>query len=530
MSERMVEERHGFPGPPRGRGGWGGHVGAPPAEIEIVGMTKRFGDLVALDAVSLRLSPGTFHAILGENGAGKSTLVKCLMGYHHADAGRILVDGTARVIGNPRHAHELGLGMVYQHFTLVPSMTAAENLILGADDLPAVVRWEAVRARLQAFQASMPFAIDLDRPVSTLAAGEKQKLEILKQLFLGRRVIVLDEPTTVLTPDEADQILGVMREMTRAGRLTAVIITHKLREVLAFADEVTVLRAGRRVGGGPVRELSQATLVHMMIGAARIPEPAPPPGPRRPAPALDVRELTVSNDKALTAVRGVSLRVHGGEIVGVAGVSGNGQRELVEVLAGQREPDSGRIQVAGEVYRRTRAEMRRRRVFVLMEEPLRNACVRGMSVAENLAFRNFDEPPNVRGGWLVSRRALRAQGRALIERFRIRAPSPDAPLETLSGGNVQRTVLARELSGDVAVLVAQNPCAGLDIAATAEIRSRIAAVRNAGAAVLLISEDLDELLELADRIVVMFEGRLVYETPREHADLHTIGHYMASHP
>jgi simple sugar transport system ATP-binding protein len=376
----------------------------------------------------------------------------------------------------------------------------------------------------------MPFAIDFDRPVSTLAAGEKQKLEILKQLFLGRRVIILDEPTTVLTPDEADQILGVIREMTRARRLTAVIITHKLREVLAFADEVTVLRAGRRVGGGPVRELSRAELVHMMVGAARIPEPAPPAAPRRSAPALEVSELTAANDKGLTAVRGVSLGVHGGEIVGVAGVSGNGQRELVEVLAGQREPESGQIRVAAEVYRRTRAEMRRRRVFVLMEEPLRNACVRGMSVAENLALRNFDEPPNARGGWLVSRRALRAQGRALIERFRIRAAGPDAPLETLSGGNVQRTVLARELSGDVAVLVAQNPCAGLDIAATAEIRSRIAAVRNAGAAVLLISEDLDELLELADRILVMFEGRLVYETPRAHADPHTIGHYMASHP
>ncbi|HSF06527.1 MAG TPA: ABC transporter ATP-binding protein [Methylomirabilota bacterium] len=503
---------------------------ARPPDVEVVGMTKRFGDLVALDAVSLRLAPGTFHVILGENGAGKSTLVKCLMGYHRADAGRVLVNGTERVIGNPRHAHELGLGMVYQHFTLVPSMTGAENLILGADDLPPVIPWDAVRERLRDFQARMPFAIDFDRPVSTLAAGEKQKLEILKQLFLGRRVIILDEPTTVLTPDEADQILSVMHEMTGAGRLTVVLITHKLREVQAFADEVTVLRAGHRVGGGPVRELGRAELVHLMIGAARMPEPAPATAPRRPAPDLEVHELTASNDKGLTAVRGVSLRVHGGEIVGVAGVSGNGQRELVEVLAGQREPDSGLLRVAGEAYHRTRAEIRRRRVFVLMEEPLRNACVRGMSVAENLAFRNFDEPPNARGGWLVSRRALRTQARALIERFRIRTPGPDAPLETLSGGNVQRTVLARELSGDVAVLVAQNPCAGLDIAATAEIRSRIAAVRNAGAAVLLISEDLDELLELADRIVVMFEGRLVYETPREHADLHTIGHYMASHP
>jgi ABC-type uncharacterized transport system ATPase subunit len=502
-------------------------MSAPPV-VEIAGMTKRFGDLVALDDVSLRLGPGTVHAILGQNGAGKSTLVKCMMGYHRPDRGHLLVDGREQGIANPRHAHRLGFGMVYQHFTLVPSMTVAENLVLGRDDLPAVIRWDEERARLEAFQRGMPFAIDLDRSVAGLAAGEKQKLEIAKQLFLGRRVLILDEPTSVLTPDEADSILGVMRELAAGGRLTVVMITHKFREVMAFADEVTVLRAGRVVGGGPAATLGRGELVRLMIGSAAIAEPAaraavPPRGE-----GLVLANLSVLNDKGLLAVRGVSLAVGAGEIVGVAGVSGNGQRELVEVLAGQRRPESGTVRVGGEPYRRTRAEMRRHGVCVLTEEPLRNACVPAMSVAENLAFSNFDEPPNTRWGLVVSRRAIERQARALIDRFGITAAGPAARLDTLSGGNVQRTVLARALSGRVAMLVAQNPCAGLDVAATAETRSRMMAARNDGAAVLLLSEDLDELLELADRIVVMFEGRLVYETPRAAADVHVIGAHMTS--
>jgi simple sugar transport system ATP-binding protein len=500
---------------------------APP-HVEIAGMTKRFGALVALDEASLSLPPGSFHAILGENGAGKSTLVKCVMGYYRPDAGRVLIDGEARAIAGPRAAHALGLGMVYQHFTLVPSMTVGENLVLGAPDLPAVIRWDELRARIDAFQREMPFRVDPDRVVATLAAGEKQRLEILKQLFLGRHVLILDEPTSVLTPDEADQILGVLREMTTGGRLSVVLITHKLREVEAFARDVTVLRAGRRVASGAVGSLGRDDLVRAMIGAAAPAGPAPRTA-RAPGPAaLEVDALRVHDDKGLAAVRGVSLRVAAGEIVGVAGVSGNGQRELVEALAGQREPDAGTVRVGGMPYRATRRAIRRRRVRVLPEEPLANACVRTMTVAENLAFRAFDEPWATLGGVVVRRGPLRAEARALIERFRIRTQGPDARLETLSGGNVQRTVLARELSGDPAVLIVQNPCAGLDLAATAEIRGRIMAARNAGAAVLLVSEDLDEVLELADRIVVMFEGQLVHETRREEADLHTIGHAMAS--
>ena len=505
-----------------------GHDIAPPA-VEVVGMRKQFGPLLALDDVSLTLTPGSFHAVLGENGAGKSTLVKCIMGYYQPDAGRIHLDGREQIIANPREAHALGFGMVYQHFTLVPSMTAAENLLLGLPDLAPILRWDEARAEIDAFMRHMPFQVDLDRPASSLAAGEKQKLEILKQLFLGSRILLLDEPTTVLTPDEADQILGVLRDMTQRKRLTVVIITHKLREGLEFAQEVTVLRAGRRAGGGWVPDLRQDDLVRMMIGSAALAEPAPRLSSPRRAVVLELQEVIARNERGIEAVRGVSLAIHEGEILGVAGVSGNGQRELVEVLAGQRDLESGEIRIHQSAYSRTRPDKLRQRVSVLTEEPLHSACVPSMSVEENLAFCNFDQPATTIGGTFVSRRAIRAQARDLIDRFRIRTQSPAARVDTLSGGNVQRLVLARELSGDVAVLVAQNPCAGLDFTATAEIRGRIMSARNAGAAVLLVSEDLDEILELADRIVVMYEGRLVHETPRDAADVHAIGRAMGSH-
>jgi simple sugar transport system ATP-binding protein len=497
--------------------------------IEAVGMTKRFGPLLALDGVSLAVVPGSFHAILGENGAGKSTLVKCIMGYHRPDAGQLLVDGVRRSVHNPRQALGLGLGLVYQHFTLVPSMTAAENLVLAQERIPAVIDWDEARARIAAFQRSMPFAVDPDARVTSLSAGEKQKLEILKQLYLGRRVLILDEPTSVLTPAEADEVLGMLRDLAQAGTLSVVLITHKFREVLAFATQATVLRNGRVVGSGRVAELGESELGAMMFGrgtafaAARREERAPGPT------LLEVSGVCASNDKGVPACRGIGLGVRAGEILGVAGVAGNGQRELVEVLAGQREATAGEIRVHGEAYRGTRRQMHRCGVHLLTDEPLDNACVRAMSVAENLSFHRFDQPPHTALGVFVRERALREAAGTLIRRFGIRAPDPDARIDTLSGGNVQRTVLARELSGDVRVLVAQNPCVGLDVAATRDIRAQIVAARNRGAAILLFSEDLDELLELSDRIVVMFEGRLVHETTREAADVATIGLHMASH-
>ena len=496
--------------------------------VETVGIGKRFGDLVALDDVSVRVRAGTVHALLGENGAGKSTLVKCIMGYHRPDSGSVLVGGREIEIASPRQAHSLGLGMVYQHFTLVPHMTVLENMVMARADVPMVIDWAAERRDLSEFLARMPFSVPLDAPVAALAAGEKQKAEVLKQLYLKSRFLILDEPTSVLTPNEADEILGMIRDMAHADRITVLIITHKFREVMAFADEVTVLRRGRWVGSGPVGALGPDEMARMMVGDQEIHalggRSALAPGAR----CLELDGLAADDDEGLPAVRGVNLTVFAGEIVGLAGVSGNGQSELVQVLAGQRDATAGVVRVHGEIYHAQRGEMLRHRVSLLPEEPLRNACIPRMSVADNMAFRRFDQSPYATGAWL-RRGAFRRAAEELIARYRVRTRSPDAPVGTLSGGNVQRTVLARELSGEVDVLIAANPVFGLDFAAVADIHAQIMAASNRGAAVLLVSEDLDELLELSDRLLVIFEGRVVHETTPAAADLTVIGRYMAGH-
>ncbi|MBM3223705.1 MAG: ABC transporter ATP-binding protein [Candidatus Tectomicrobia bacterium] len=502
---------------------------AAPLALEVVAMSKRFGTFVALDEVSLGVREGSFHALLGENGAGKSTLVKCIMGYYRPDDGALVVWGRERTFSNPREAHALGLGMVYQHFTLVPNMTVAENLLLARPTLPAVIPWMQERERLSAFMDTMPFRVDLDARITTLSAGEKQKVELLKQLYLDRRLIILDEPTSVLTPGEADDVLGLLHTMTRQGRLTVVMITHKLREVEAYTDAVTVLRRGKAVGTGLVGTLSTTAMTEMMIGSRDIPAALPRVQEEAGPPRLVLHGVRALNDRGAPALRGVALTLHAGEIVGVAGVSGNGQRELVEILAGQRVPVAGEITVEGQPYQATRRQMTRHGVCCLPEEPLHNACVPRMSVTDNLLLRCFDRPPLARAGWWLQFAAMARVARDLMARYRIAAPSPRTPIAHLSGGNVQRTVLARALSDTVAVLIVANPCFGLDIAAAADIRAQIMAARNRGAAVLLVSEDLDEILALADRILVMSHGQIVYETPIQTATVATIGHHMAAH-
>ena len=502
----------------------------PPPELKVANMTKRFGSLVALEDVSLTLKPGTFHGLLGENGAGKSTLVKCIMGFYAPTAGQVLIDRQVRPIKSPKDAHGCGIGMVYQHFTSVPAMTVAENLVLSRYDRAQVINWTQEYAALGTFMARSPFQVELDVPVSQLAAGQKQKLEILKQLYLQSRILILDEPTSVLTPDEADEVLGLLRQEVQLGHLSVLLITHKFREVLAFTDEVTVLRKGHLAGHGAVADLTVAAMARMMLGADRTTKTVDKTaaGPLRPV--LETKGLGALKDNGLPAFGPLNLTVHSGEIVGIAGVSGNGQRELVEVLAGQRSPAQGQIHIAGDPYRATRAEMVRHGVCALPEEPLRNACVPGMSVAENMALRTFDRPPQACGRLWLRSRAIRQAAQALIETFGVKTPSPDTPIQNLSGGNVQRTVLARELSSpDVNLLIAANPCFGLDFSAVDQIHNALVEARNRGVAVLLVSEDLDELLALSDRIIVISEGQLVYESAIEQADIADIGHKMAGH-
>lgn len=507
-------------------------TGTGALSLETWNLTKRFGSFTAMDRVSMRVEAGSVHALLGENGAGKSTLVKCVAGFQRAEEGAILLDGREQDIADPVVARGLGIGMVYQHFTLAPGMTVAENLLLAGGKTPAVIDWRAQRAKLQAFLATTPFQLDLDARPSELAAGEKQKLELLKQLYLRPRLLILDEPTSVLTPQEADEVLGHVRAFARSGQCSVIIITHKFREVMAYADAVTVLRRGEAVHHSRVAETDPQALAQAMMGdnaspAHATPEPTAaqaPPAPMGEA-ALQVEGLQVLGDRGTVAVHGLSLTVRQGEVLGVAGVSGNGQRELVEALVGQRPRHAGRVRVMGRDYGATRAQNRELKVRSLPEEPLRNACVGDLSVAENMALRDFDQPPLSRGGALRFS-AWRSRAREWIAGYGVKTQGEGAPIRSLSGGNVQRAVLARELAGDINVLIAANPVFGLDFAAVAEIHSRILGVRNRGGAVLLISEDLDELLELADRIVVMSEGRVVHETPAAVAERHVLGACM----
>ncbi|HBB35264.1 MAG TPA: ABC transporter ATP-binding protein [Cyanobacteria bacterium UBA8803] len=492
-------------------------------------MTKRFGSFTALEDVSMTLQPGTFHALLGENGAGKSTLVKCIMGFYTPTSGDVLIDKHKHTIASPRDAHGFGIGMVYQHFTSVPAMTVAENLVLSRFDSPNLIDWKQEHQQLQAFMETAPFHLPLDTPIAQLAAGQKQKLEILKQIYLKVRILILDEPTSVLTPQEADEILGLLRQEVTAGELSVLMISHKFREVMAFCDEVTVLRKGKLAGHGLVKNLTVSDMAEMMMGEKREPNPVEKAAFDAKTPVLQVQNLHANKDNGLPAVNGINLIVHSGEIVGIAGISGNGQRELVEVLAGQRPATSGQVLVNNEIYTATRAEMFKHKVFALPEEPLRNACVPHMSVAENMALRTFDRSPQAKG-FLMFLKVIRQMAEGLIRQFSVKTPSVDTPIGNLSGGNVQRAVLARELSSDrINLLIAANPCFGLDFNAVEFIHGQIVAARNQGVAVLLVSEDLDELLKLADRILVISEGKFAYESAIADADFATIGRSMAGH-
>ena len=542
------------------------------AQLDTFALTRRFGAFTALESVSLTVRPGTVHALLGENGAGKSTLVKCVVGFQPPSSGAVLIDGREQAISSPTVARELGIGMVYQHFTVVPGMTVAENLLLARGKLPAVIDWPQVRAELTAFLETTPFKLDLDATPVDLAAGEKQKLEILKQLYLKPRLLILDEPTSVLTPQEADEVLGALRERAHSGACSIILITHKFREVTAYADDVSVLRRGKLVWTGAVAATTPEALATAMVGGGASAEaagdassagPVVTPGSGSPAGAmapacegahlaspaapgadaapdltpvarprgalrLAITDLQVAGDRGELAVQGLSLGVHAGEIVGVAGVSGNGQRELMESLVGQRLRAGGSVQVAGAHFSASRAENRRLKVRSLPEEPLRNACVGSLSVARNMALRSFDVAPYASGGWVRWGR-LRERARGWIREYGVKTRGENAAMRTLSGGNVQRAVLARELSDDAELLLVSNPVFGLDFAAVAEIHGRLRAARDRGCAVLLVSEDLDELLSLADRIVVMSGGRIVHDTPAAAADRQVLGRYMGGH-
>jgi len=497
--------------------------------LEGININKRFGELKALDDVTIQVKKNSFHALLGENGAGKSTLVKCIMGYYQPDSGELLLNEHQQKVSNPKQALELGIGMVYQHFTLIPNMSVAENLVMARPKLPGIINWKSELNELKKKMQDMPFQIPLKANVNNLAAGEKQKVEIVKQLLLDAKILILDEPTSVLTPNEAIEVLAQIKTLTQTRDLSVIIITHKFSEVTNFADDVTVLRKGKLAGKASVSETSVSQLAELMVGREVVTQPLTRHEQTAEEIILEINELSVKDKTGNFAVNKLSTKVHKGEILGIAGVSGNGQKQLVEALSGQCQIESGSIWVNKSLYSATRKEIREHGFHCLPEEPLKNACVPSMSVADNILLRRFDRAPFSYKGWLLNRKRFSEYADTLIEKFSIRTPNANTPVGNLSGGNVQRTVLARELSEHVDVLVVANPCFGLDFNAVSEIHQRLMDARNKGSAILLVSEDLDEIIEMSDRICVMSQGQLVYETSSHEVDLTLLGQYMAGH-
>ena len=495
------------------------------------GVTKRFGATVALRGVDIDLAPGEIHGLLGQNGAGKTTLMNVLSGLYRPDAGTIAVDGRPVTIRSPADALGHGIGMVHQHVELIQNMTALENVILGAERARWWLSPERRRADVEGLARRLGFVVDWGTPVRNLAAGVQQKVEILKALYRGVTVLILDEPTTMLTPQEVDGLFATLRVLARDG-VSLVFITHKIREILANCDRVTVMSAGLVVGTVERAEADEGRLVEMMIGERLIPaaERAVNAQARSPAaPVLEANGLVVATDTRALAVRDCRFALDSGEVVGVAGVAGNGQRELAEALAGLRSFAGGRLRLDGRDV--TRASVRARAsggLVYIPEDRIHDGVLPGLSIAENAVLGLH---PFAFSGRLFDRDRARALARTAIAEYGIVARDEQARAIALSGGNIQKLIVARAMTlaglTHGRVVVAMNPTRGLDVRAAALVRQRLLAFAEAGGAVLLLSEDLDELLSTCDRLLVMYAGRIVADLPRAEFDVYRIGALMA---
>ncbi len=507
---------------------------APPA-VEMLGIVKRFPGVLANDQVDLEVAVGQIHALLGENGAGKSTLMNVLAGIYRPDAGDIRIHGRRVDIGSPRDATRRGIGMVHQHFMLVPSQTVAENVILGLDKPKFHLNLTSVEARVQSLSSRYGLAVDPGAYVWQLSVGEQQRVEILKLLYRGADILILDEPTAVLTPQEADELGRTLRQLVSEGK-TVTFITHKLDEVMAFSDQVTVLRRGKRVTSSPTSLTSKRELARQMVGREvvfRVDRSEYEHGVaeaerlHQAGPVLELRNLTVLGDKGLIALRDVSFTVHEGEILGVAGVAGNGQRELAEAITGLRPVAKGAIHLRGlDVTNRAPRSSIDLGLSHIPEDRLHTGLVVNMSVSDNLVLKAYRRPPLARWGFLRRRPIVRFSER-LIREFEIATPGPTTLVKALSGGNQQRALLAREITAGGDAMVAVHPTRGLDIGATEWVQRKLLEQRQKGSAILLISEDLDELMAVSDRIAVLYEGRVMGIVLAADADIEEVGLMMA---
>jgi ABC-type uncharacterized transport system ATPase subunit len=482
-----------------------------PTVLELRGITKRFPGIVADDHVDFDLRRGEVHGLLGENGAGKSTLMNMLYGLYKPDEGEIVVGGKPVTFGSAKDAIASGIGMVHQHFMLIPVMTVAENIVLATEPTTAGVlldSGEAV-ARVRKISSDFGLAVDPEAKVENISVGQEQRVEILKALYRGADILILDEPTAVLTPQEATELFGIINSLKAEGK-SIIFISHKLNEVLEVADRITVLRRGKKIDTVPRAGATEDSLAKMMVGREVLLRVQKTLAEPRDV-VLRVDDLHVQDDRGLPAIRGVSFDVRAGEIVGIAGVDGNGQSELIEAIAGLSRPSAGKITVAGrEASYGNPRKMLDAGVGHIPEDRQRLGLVLEFSIAENIALHDYNRPPDSKWGWLFPRRLI-ARARTLIREFDVRGGGPNTRAGVLSGGNQQKLVAAREVARDPKVLIAAQPTRGLDVGAIEFLHRRLIEERDEGRAILLVSLELDEVLSLSDRILVIYEGRIAGE-------------------